>query len=74
MNTKWKSTAVSNDCLREMKSLLLAAFNTLCILGSSLNYSLKLVFINYKQVGQSCTQVPMIFEIPGLPPVIFGRL
>ena len=31
-------TAVWYDCLREMKSLSLAAFNTLCILGSSLNY------------------------------------
>ena len=41
----WKgyTTAVSNDCLREMKLPLLAAFNTLCILGSSLNYLQKLV-------------------------------
>ena len=32
-----RHTAVSNDCLWEMKLLLLAAFNTLCKLGSSLN-------------------------------------
>ena len=32
------ATAVWDDCLREMRSLPLAAFNTLCILGSSLNY------------------------------------
>ena len=31
-------TAVWDDCLREMKLLPLAAFNTVCILGSSLNY------------------------------------
>ena len=34
------NTAVWDDCLREMKLLSLAAFNTLCILRSSLNYLL----------------------------------
>ena len=42
-NSKVQVTAVSYDCLREMKLPLLAAFNTLCILGSNLNYLQKLV-------------------------------
>ena len=34
----WGNTAVWNECPREMKSILLAALNTLSILRSSLNH------------------------------------
>jgi len=43
-------TAVWDDCLREMKPLPLAAFNTLCILGSSLNYLQNNHFVNTDKV------------------------
>ena len=71
---RFPPTAVWDGCLREMKLHSLAAFNTLCILGSSWNYLQNNFFINYKQVTQSWTQIVIIVEIPELLSVIFWSL
>ena len=57
-------TAVSKDCSREMKLLLLTAFNTQCILCSSLNYSQTSVFFQLQTSGTTLHTSPRDFLDP----------